>query len=69
MFQGDSNLGLASVNMVKEKKATNGHVQTSFFDRLDTAKKRSPSERVGAQFMMRLKYLLLSWFGLKPFLW
>ena len=70
MFQGDPNLALASQNMqLKANRATNGHVQTSFFDRLDTAKKRSPSERVGAQFMMRLKYLLLSWFGLKPFLW
>ena len=69
MFAGDSNLGLASTNMVKAKKDTNGSVQTSFFDRLDTAKKRSPTERVGAQIMIRLKHLLLSWFGLKPLLW
>ena len=72
MFAGDSKLGLASHNiqaMVKAKKDTNGSIQTSFFDRLDTAKKRSPTERVGAQIMIRLKYLLLSWFGLKPLLW
>ena len=70
MFAGDSKLGLASVNMdVKNGKDTTGQAQTSFFDRLDTAKKRSLTERIGAQIMIRLKYLLLSWFGLKPFLW
>ena len=74
MFQGDSKLGLASVNITESRqwsKVTNGTgtAQTSFFDRLDTAKKRTPAERVGAQIMLRLKYLALSWFGLKPLLW
>ena len=74
MFAGETKLGLTSVNVGKETqngKTTNGHVQTktSFFDRLDTAKKRSFTERIGAQIMIRLKHLLLSWFGLKPLLW
>ena len=66
MFAGDFK---SSQVVAEKKKATNGHVQTSFFDRLDTAKKRTPTERVGAQIMIRIKFLLLSWFGLKPLLW
>ena len=72
MFHGGNNeFGLASIN-VKEYKGTKKrdvHPQTSFFDRLDTAKRRTPAERVVAQIMIRLKYLALSWFGMVPIFW